>query len=107
MGLPVVTEPIRQHSRWDHDRIADTLADLGYDFSAPAVGNILKRRGLPPAPDRQKTTTWKDFIRRNLDVGVVAAFFPTLCRDESLVGLCLDPFTLYCPFLPSGRRETG
>jgi transposase InsO family protein len=39
------------------------------------VGNILKRHGLPPAPKRQTTTTWKEFIRTHLDVLVATDFF--------------------------------
>lgn len=42
---------------WGYDRIAGALAELGYDISDQTVGNILKRRGLPPAPERQKTTS--------------------------------------------------
>jgi putative transposase len=43
--------------------------------SDQTVGNILKRHGLPPAPERQTTTTWKDFIRTHLDVLVATDFF--------------------------------
>jgi hypothetical protein len=39
------------------------------------VGNILKRHGLPPAPERKTTTTWKECIRTHLDVLVVTDFF--------------------------------
>ena len=66
-----------ENRSWGYDRIAGALADLGYDISDQTVGNILKRRGLPPAPERQKTTTWKEFIRRNLDVLVATDFFST------------------------------
>ena len=46
--------------------LGGALAELGYDISDQSVGNILKRRGLPTAPDRQKTTTWKEFIRTHI-----------------------------------------
>jgi len=39
------------------------------------VGNILKRHGLPPAPERKTTTTWKEFIRPHMDVLVATDFF--------------------------------
>jgi hypothetical protein len=39
------------------------------------VGNILRRHGLPPAPKRKHTTTWRDFIRAQMDVLVGTAFF--------------------------------
>jgi transposase InsO family protein len=53
------------------------LAHLGYDISDQTVGNILKRRGLPPAPARKKTTTWKAFIRSHMDVLWATDFFTT------------------------------
>ena len=48
---------------WGYDRIAGALANLGHALSDQTVGNILKRHGIPPAPERKRTTTWKDFIR--------------------------------------------
>ena len=48
---------------WGYDRIAGALANLGYEVSDQTVGNILKRQGIPPAPERKKSTTWKEFIR--------------------------------------------
>jgi putative transposase len=58
----------KENRGWGYDRIAGALAEMGYAISDQTVGNILKRRGLPPAPQREKTTTWKEFIRRHMDV---------------------------------------
>ena len=44
-------------------------------ISDQTVGNILKRHGLPPAPERKTTTTWKEFIRTHMDVLVATDFF--------------------------------
>jgi hypothetical protein len=41
------------------------------------VDNILKRRGLSPAPERKKITTWKVFIRSHMNVLVATDFFTT------------------------------
>jgi hypothetical protein len=38
------------------------LIHLGYTINDQTVGNILKSYGIPPAPERQKTTTWTEFI---------------------------------------------
>jgi hypothetical protein len=43
------------------------LAELRYDISDQTVGNILKRRGFPPVPEDQKTTTWQEFICNHMD----------------------------------------
>ena len=51
------------------------LQHPGYTISAQTVGNILKRHGIPPAPERKTTTTWKEFIRTHMDVLVATDFF--------------------------------
>jgi putative transposase len=73
----LVMQMAKENRSWGYDRIAGALAELGYDISDQSVGNILKRRGLPTAPDRQKTTTWKEFIRTHMEVLWVTDFFST------------------------------
>src|SRR5213075_1781464 len=46
---------------WGYDRIVGALANLGYKISDQTVGNILRRHGMPPAPERKHTTTWPAF----------------------------------------------
>src|SRR5476651_1291493 len=60
---------------WGFDRIAGALANLGYEISDQAVGNVLRRHGLPPAPERKHTTTWAAFIRAHLAVLAGTDFF--------------------------------
>ena len=57
------------------DRIVGALANLGYPLSDQTVGNILRRHGIRPAPKRSQTTTWKEFIRRHMDVLSGTDFF--------------------------------
>ena len=67
---------IAQENRsWGYDRIVGALANLGLTVSDQTVGNILKRHGIPPAPERKTTTTWKEFIRTHMDVLVATDFF--------------------------------
>jgi putative transposase len=65
----------RENRSWGYDRIVGALANLGYTISDQTVGNILKRHGLAPAPERKTTTTWKEFIRMHLDLLVATDFF--------------------------------
>jgi putative transposase len=67
----------QENRSWGYDRIVGALANLGFTVSAQTVGNILKRHGLPPAPERKRTTTWKEFIRTHMDVLVATDFFTT------------------------------
>ena len=72
-----VVKMAKENRSWGYDRIAGALAELGYDISDQTVGNILKRWGVPPAPDRQKTRTWKEFIRSHMSVLWATDFFST------------------------------
>jgi putative transposase len=65
----------RENSGWGYDRIVGALANLGHQVSDQTVGNILHRHGMEPAPQRSKTTTWKEFIRRHMDVLASTDFF--------------------------------
>jgi putative transposase len=84
-GRPTIDEELeglvvrmaQENRSWGYDRIAAALTHLGYTSSDQTVGNILKRRGIPPAPERKKRTTWKEFIRTHMDVLVATDFFTT------------------------------
>jgi transposase len=65
----------RENRSWGYDRIQGSLKHLGYTISDQTVGNILKRRGIPPAPERQKTVTWGEFVRPHLAVLLATDFF--------------------------------
>src|SRR2546428_886233 len=71
----LVVRMAHENRSWGYDRIVGALANLGYTISDQTVGNILKRHGLPPAPERKTTTTWKEFIRTHMDVLVATDFF--------------------------------
>ena len=65
----------RENRDWGYDRIAGALANLGHVISDQTVGNVLRRYGLPPAPERKRTTTWPDFIRTHLALLAGTDFF--------------------------------
>jgi putative transposase len=71
----LVVRMAQENRSWGYDRIAGALANLGYTLSDQTVGNILKRHGVPPAPERKTTTTWKEFIRIHMEVLVATDFF--------------------------------
>jgi transposase len=71
----VVVKLAKENSSWGYDRIAGAIANLGHLISDQSVGNILRRHGIPPAPARQKNTTWKDFIRAHMSTLAGSDFF--------------------------------
>ncbi len=66
-----------ENPSWGYDRIVGALSNLGYDISDQTVGNILKKNGIPPAPNRTQETTWSEFIKNHQDVIAACDFFTT------------------------------
>jgi transposase InsO family protein len=64
-----------QNRSWGYRRLAGALANLGHQVSHQSVANILKRHGLPPAPERGKGLSWGEFIRSHLEVLAAVDFF--------------------------------
>ena len=71
----LIVRMARENRSWGYDRIVGALANLGSTLSDQTVGNILKRHGIPPAPERKTTTTWKEFIRTHMAVLLATDFF--------------------------------
>jgi transposase InsO family protein len=51
------------------------LANLGHEVARGTFANILKEHGLEPAPERNRQTTWKEFLSRHGEMIVAADFF--------------------------------
>jgi hypothetical protein len=64
-----------ENRTWGYDRIVGALANLGHEVSRQTVANILKRHGIEPAPERERKTTWKEFVSRHFDQIAAADFF--------------------------------
>src|ERR1022692_2770135 len=71
----LVVRMAKEKPGWGYDRIVGAMANPGLRLSDQTVGNILRRHGVPPAPKRKHTTSWKDFIRAHMAVLVATDFF--------------------------------
>jgi len=71
----LVARMAKENIDWGYDRIVGALANLGHTLSDETVGNILRRNGIPPAPERKRSTTWKNFIRAHMAVLAGTDFF--------------------------------
>ncbi len=65
----------RENSGWGYDRLVGALANLGYTVSDQTVGNVLRRHGIAPAPQRSRTMSWTDFLAAHMNVLTGADFF--------------------------------
>ena len=71
-GRPRVLEEIRrlvirmakENRDWGYRRIQGALANLGHEVARGMIANMLKEHGLEPAPERERKTTWKEFLCR-------------------------------------------
>jgi len=108
LGRPAIDQEVealvvrmaQENRSWGYDRIAGALQHMGYTISDQTVGNILKRHGLSPAPERKKTTTWKEFIRTHMDVLVATDFFTA---EVWTLGGLVTYYVLF--FIPLSTRE--
>ena len=98
----LVVRMARENRSWGYDRIVGALGNLGYTSSDQTVGNILKRHSIPPAPERKKTVTWREFIRMHMDVLGATDFF----TSEIWRGLGLLMASLLC-FLRCGTQHVN
>jgi len=60
---------------WGYTRIQGALANVGHDVGRGTIATILRQHGIEPAPERQKRTTWQEFMKAHWDVLAAADFF--------------------------------
>jgi Integrase core domain len=65
----------RENRSWGYRRIAGALSNLGHEVCHQTVANVLKRHDLPPAPERGRTMSWREFIRSHVEVLAAVDFF--------------------------------
>jgi transposase InsO family protein len=71
----LVVRMARENNRWGYTRIEGALHNLGHRVSRTTIGNILKRNGIEPAPERSNKTTWNQFLKAHWSVLAAADFF--------------------------------
>jgi putative transposase len=71
----LVVRMATENRDWGYRRIQGALANLGHEVGRGTIADILKEHGLEPAPERERKTTWKEFLSRHREVIVAADFF--------------------------------
>ena len=64
-----------ENRTWGYMRIQGALQNLGHEIGRGTIAKVLQSAGVDPARDRQKRTTWKEFLRAHWDVLAAADFF--------------------------------
>lgn len=71
----LVVRMAEENRGWGYRRIQGALANLGHMLAHNTIANILKRHGIEPAPERERKTTWKEFLSRHWEQIVASDFF--------------------------------
>lgn len=65
----------KENPSWGYTRIRGALFNLGHDIARNTIKAILKERGIEPAPERGRHTTWHTFIKSHFGAIAGADFF--------------------------------
>ncbi len=57
------------------ETLVGRLKTLGFETNAETIQNVLKRNGIPPAPDRKERLTWKEFLEIHWESLTATDFF--------------------------------
>src|SRR5256886_2838274 len=71
----LVVRLAEENRDWGYRRIQGALSNLGHALARSTIAEILDRRGIEPAPERSRKTTWKEFLSRHWELIVAADFF--------------------------------
>ena len=71
----LVTRMAEENRDWGYRRIQGALSNLGHEIARSTIADILQRRGIEPAPERKRKTTWKEFLSSHWELIVAADFF--------------------------------
>ena len=67
----LVVRMARANPGWGYTRIRDGLHHLGHEIGRSTVKRILLEHGIEPAPERNRTTSWENFLAAHW--GAIAA----------------------------------
>src|SRR3954464_2339398 len=71
----LVVRMAEENRGWGYRRIQGALSNLKHTLARSTIAAILERHGIEPAPERNRKTTWKEFLARHWELIVAADFF--------------------------------
>jgi len=98
----LVVRMAEENRDWGYRRIQGALSNLGHELARSTIAEILQRQGMEPAPERNRKTTWKEFLSRHWELIVAADFFYRGSMDQARVVEVRCP-TLHRAVHPEGR----
>jgi putative transposase len=75
-----------ENRSWGYTRIQGAMANLGHEVGRGTIANILRERGIDPAPERDKHMPWSTFLRAHRECLVATDFLTVeVCTIRGLV----------------------
>jgi transposase InsO family protein len=71
----LVVKMAEENRTWGYTRIQGALANLGHEIGRGTIAAILKGAGMEPAPERERKSTWAEFLRTHWEVLGATDFF--------------------------------
>jgi len=65
----------RENTDWGYGKIRGELLKLGCDISDETIANILERHGIPPAPERGHSLSWRHLMNHYKEQVLACDFF--------------------------------
>jgi putative transposase len=66
----------RENPTWGYGKLEGELHKLGYDIGRSTIRDVLKRKGVPPAPERTtRGSSWQTFLKHHQDEILACDFF--------------------------------
>src|SRR3954464_1899244 len=71
----LIVRMAEENRTWGYRRIQGAISNLGYKIARSTISDILRRHGIEPAPQRNRKTTWKEFLTQHWELIAAADFF--------------------------------
>ena len=71
----LIVRMAEENRTWGYRRIQGAISNLGYKIARSTIADILRRHGIEPAPQRNRKTTWKEFLTQHWELIAAADFF--------------------------------
>ena len=71
----LLVEMAKGNPTWGYTRLLGALRHLGHELGRNTVKRILLERGVEPAPERRRRSSWKTFIKAHWEAVAAADFF--------------------------------